>query len=198
MIQKTIMLACDLLLIVGLFGMSGYYYSANQVAAGEWYMLQYDVDVIASNVHLASTTRGQVNMTLTLPPQSYISITNNNALYPSYGVVHGQKSYTEKSLEWLIINTTLVTAEDYNQLGYVKGTITQGVGVILKYILLEQSDIVHTQYTAPTYSHVIDNTGVDGDEYLTIYLTLDGSQRILYNGRYYNVVRVTYSSTTPP
>jgi len=203
MIQKAIMLSCDLMIITALFGMTGYYYTANQIGAGEWYALQYDVDLLATNIQTAATINGEVTMKMSLPPNSYISIVNDDLINPSYGMVIGQQVQASRTFEWAILNAIIEQTGEYNSRGFAFSPVTNGLATLIKYQLTEKSEVAHVQITAPTLGATIRNTDrslfndIDPDTATTFYLTLNGSQRAERNGYYYNVVSIEHS-TTPP
>lgn len=197
------MLSLDLVLIIGMFGMAGYYYTANQIGAGEWYALQYNVDLLATNIQMAAAIGGPVSMTMSLPPNSYVTVMNNDPVNPTYGMVIGQQVHASRTLEWSFLNTIIEQSGEYNNKGFMFGPLTNGLATLIQYVLTEKTNICHAQFTAPSYGGTIRNTeksffGVENPDTATkFYVTLDGSSRANINGYYYNVVSVT-ASTTPP
>jgi hypothetical protein len=198
MIRNSLLLSVDLILIMGLFGVTGYYYTANIMGAGEWYALQYDVDVLATNMQMAAATNGMVNMTMTLPAQAYISVMNDDLTSPSYGLVIGQQVHSSRTIEWALLNSMLDSSDNYNQRGYAYSSVTNGFTTILKEILMDKSEITYTQITVPTYGATIRNTddalktGFDPDTSTQFAITLDGMDRAQLGDHYYNVVKISY------
>lgn len=180
MLKSAVMLACDLLMIIAAFGLAGYYYSANQMSAGEWYMLQYDVETLATNINTAAAIDGYVEMSMTVPPYSYISVYNDDLSLPSYGTVVGVKVSSQRSMEWLVFNTIIEGSRRYNQLGYVMGPVTRGTASVFQAIFVEKTTVSHTQISSPAYSTIIDNTY--GDESQVFDITLDGTGKYLHSG----------------
>lgn len=180
--QKVVMLAVDLLLIAGLFGMAGYYYTTNELSAGSWYIIQYDVDTVATAIQTASTGNGMVDMTLTLPPHSYLTLYNDNNINPSYAMVTGQLLNSQKSLEWVVANTVIEGIKKYNTLGYVQGPMVAGLASVFKHIVEQSVVVSHTQLTSPAIGFTLDNSLSDNSKQFN--LTLDGTQKVAYFGTY--------------
>jgi hypothetical protein len=200
MIRNSLLLSVDLILIMGLFGVTGYYYTANIMGAGEWYALQYDVDLLATNMQLAASGEGIVNMTMTLPSHSYISVMNDNVINPSYGLVIGQQVHSSRTIEWALLSSMLSSADEYNNKGYAFSSVSNGFTTILQEILMDKSEISYTQITVPTTGGTIRNTddtwdfGVDPDTATKFKVTLDGTNKRELNGHFYNIVEISAES----
>lgn len=196
MIRNSLLLSVDLILIMGLFGVTGYYYTANIMGAGEWYALQYDVDLLATNMQLAASGEGEVKMVMTLPSHSYISIMNDDLLTPSYGLVIGQQVHSSRTIEWAMLSSMLSSADLYNNKGYAYSSVSNGFTTLLQEILMDKSEISYTQITVPTLGATIRNTddswdsSIDPDTATEFTVTLNGSDKVEINDHYYNVVRI--------
>lgn len=190
-IQKATMLACDLLIIAGLFGMAGYYYGLNQMSAGDWYIIQYDVDMFATAVQTASTGCGVVNMTMTLPAHSYISLYNDGDTDTEFSMVTGQMLHRQRSMEWIVLNTLTEGLKEYNQIGFIKGPIVNGLGTVIKYIVSESSVVSYSQITAPSIETCISNTM--GDYPKTFNVEFDGANYVTSGGVSVPVVTILHS-----
>jgi hypothetical protein len=152
-LQKAVMLMCDLVLIIGVFSMGGYFFSMTEVSAGSWYTLQYDTDLIATGIQAAYAGNGTVDMEVVLPPDSYIHIYTNDGdsdTIPRHTLVNGRIHTSESSLEWVVLDTLKNVLKKYHSLGFVQTPIAVGVLDIVKDTYMSGTHMEYTQYTAPT------------------------------------------------